>query len=105
VGATTGIEAPHVRFRTVRIRLLAAATAAATLALAGCGQSDNESRFLAAVHNDAPGMSDTTLLQAGHDFCDHRDDPDGGYGAIDYIGDQGAQLNIGLSADLYLCSP
>jgi hypothetical protein len=48
-------------------------------------------------------MSDSTLLQAGHDFCDHRDDPDGGYSAIDYIGDQGEQLNIGLSADLYLC--
>jgi len=86
----------------VRIRLLAATIAA--LCLAGCGgRSAAESHFLANVHADAPGLSDTTLLQAGHDFCDHRSDPDGGYGAINYIGDQGEQLNIGLSADLYLC--
>lgn len=50
------------------------------LALAGCGgHSAAESRFLASMHGEAAGMSDSTLLQAGHDFCDHRSDPDGGY--------------------------
>lgn len=77
---------------------------AAALTLVGCGgQSAAESRFVADVHNQAPGLSDTTLIQAGHDFCDHRGDPDGGYKAISYVGDQLEALNIGLSADLYLC--
>lgn len=81
-----------------------AVAAAAVLTIAGCGgRSDAESRFLAAVEKDAPGMTDGALLQAGHDFCDHRSDPDGGYKAISYVGDQGVALNIGLSADLYLC--
>lgn len=77
---------------------------AAGLALTACGgQSAAESRFLASAHPDAPGLSDATLLQAGHDFCDHHGDPDGGFKSIDYVGDRGVALNIGLSADLYLC--
>lgn len=86
-----------------RARIALAFTAPLALVLAGCGQSAAESRFVASAHKDAPGLSDAALIQAGHDFCDHRGDPDGGYKAISYVGDQGEALNIGLSADLYLC--
>lgn len=76
--------------------VLPATVVAAVLVVAGCGgRSAAESRFLASAEPDAPGLSESALLQAGHDFCDHRSDPDGGYGAISYVGDQGVALNIG----------
>lgn len=69
----------------------------AAVLLAGCGgHSENEQRYLADVQSDGvTGMSDTALLQAGHDVCDNK--------SIDYVQGVVARLDITGAALHYLC--
>ena len=67
------------------------------IVVASGGNSQAETRYLAAVQSGGVALSDDVILQAGHDVCDNK--------SIDYIGDAGARLIITAEAISQLCQP